>query len=211
MWEAIPLPTFYKVNIMSIKLNDKYNMLTLISMETTKVGSNRHRLFRCDCGTEKWIRTSHVTGGRTESCGCLNRKNKLKHGMYNTREYTSWECMKGRCQNPNNSGYKDYGGRGITVCERWQDFVNFYEDMGSRPQNTTLGRIDNEKGYYPENVRWETNEQQSTNKRPRKDRKFNSKDIEILISLRESGKSYSKIAKLYDCSIATIFKYVNNR
>ncbi len=88
-----------------------------------------------------------------------------KHGMYNSPEYRSWRSMKGRCLNESDPAYKNYGGRGIQVCERWLDFESFYEDMGSRPEGTTLDRVDVNGNYEPSNCRWATPIEQSKHKR----------------------------------------------
>lgn len=94
---------------------------------------------------------------------------KIRHGHAvegkPSRTYNSWSQMLGRCNNRNNPGYGDYGGRGIAVCARWVRFDNFLEDMGVRPERTTLGRINNKKGYSKSNCRWETKKQQQRNKR----------------------------------------------
>ena len=87
------------------------------------------------------------------------------HGMSRTPTYSSWHGMKGRCNNENHHKYHLYGGRGISLCERWHDFSNFLEDMGERPEVTTLDRIDSEKGYEPGNCRWATPTEQNRNKR----------------------------------------------
>jgi hypothetical protein len=90
----------------------------------------------------------------------------VKHGKCGTREYTSWEMMNARCNNPKATGYENYGGRGITVCERWRRFENFLADMGPRPAGTTLDRWPNNDGNYePGNCRWATRAQQLGNRR----------------------------------------------
>lgn len=89
------------------------------------------------------------------------------HGMSATKIYKAWQTMLERCRSPNNWKYKDYGGRGITVCEQWYSFVNFYNDMGDRPEGTTIDRIDNDLGYYKENCKWSTPTEQALNRRKR--------------------------------------------
>lgn len=92
----------------------------------------------------------------------------LLGSLYQGREYRSWNGMKNRCNNPKSKAYKNYGGRGITYDKKWEDFREFYKDMGERPINTTLDRIDVDKGYYKENCRWATREEQQRNQRTHK-------------------------------------------
>jgi hypothetical protein len=90
----------------------------------------------------------------------------VKHGMHATRTYKSWRSMINRCTNPNTPGYASYGGRGITVCDRWLIFEPFLADMGVRPEGRTLDRINNDGNYEPGNCRWATRFEQQRNKRP---------------------------------------------
>lgn len=107
------------------------------------------------------LQTNH-----TKSCGCFKKKgSQYAHGMCKTKVYAVWACMKHRCSNPNAQGYKNYGGRGIRVCDRWQKFENFIEDMGFPPEGCSIDRIDNNGNYEPSNCRWATQKQQSSNHR----------------------------------------------
>ena len=129
----------------------------------------------CDCGQRCIATLTSLRRGYTKSCGCLRKEAMVqnarppKHGMADTRTYSSWEAMKQRCLNPRHKNYKHYGGRGITICEKWLSFEAFYADMGTRPSpQHSIDRVDNEQGYYKANCRWATQTEQQRNTRQSK-------------------------------------------
>ncbi len=130
----------------------------------------------CDCGRAHTCLATNLRGGHTTSCGCFQREDllrrRLKHGgarkKQHSREYESWTNMLKRCRNQNDPAYAHYGGRGITVCAQWQGekgFSRFLQDMGACPCGLTLERLENDKGYSPENCAWRTRQDQMRNTR----------------------------------------------
>ncbi|MBP1971581.1 hypothetical protein J2Z83_003732 [Virgibacillus natechei] len=165
---------------------EKFNRLTVVSF----VGEEgTHRLWRCkcECGNERTIREYAFKNGRTKSCGCYNRQRSseynTKHGQsYKnkkfTPEYQAWANMVKRCTNHNATGYEYWGGRGITICDRWELFENFFADMGSKPtENHSLDRIDNEKDYSPDNCKWSDKTEQVINRRIPKNNSTGAKGV----------------------------------
>ncbi len=162
--------------IMVIKRIDitgkKFGRLFVIGFSHISKRRASYWYVKCDCGTKKITQGSHLKNGRTKSCGCLHRQitSKImreimfKHGMKETPIYRVWTDMKQRCLNPNRPKYKNYGGRGIKVCDRWLNFENFYKDMGEKPKNKSLDRIENNGDYTPENCKWSTQKQQCNNR-----------------------------------------------
>lgn len=133
-------------------------------------------LCRCSCGTEFINRADHIWGGNTKSCGCWASAKPKKtfykhgHGVHGkwTPTYFSWVSLRNRCKNANCAGYEYYGGRGISVCSRWDSFENFLADMGERPDGKSIDRIDPDGNYEPNNCRWATRSEQSKNQRRHK-------------------------------------------
>ncbi len=122
----------------------------------------------CDCGQAKVVRLAHLRHGKIVSCGCVGHAPKEKHGLRHIPEYLIWKAMNERCTRVKCQSFKNYGGRGIKVCDRWRhDFKSFYEDMGPRPSpNHSIDRKDNDGNYEPGNCRWATAVEQRHNRRP---------------------------------------------
>jgi|ERR1035437_3543912 hypothetical protein len=161
-----------------IKKGFRYGKLTVVrevgSYISPKGKKMRKILCLCDCGVEKDFLLDNLKKvGHTTSCGCVRTKritgfiknggHYKKHNMCGTPEYKTWNNMKDRCQNIKSFNYKRYGAKGITVCDEWNNFENFYKDMGPRSEGTSLDRIDSKGNYEPGNCRWATVFEQNNN------------------------------------------------
>lgn len=142
---------------MKVVLKKTPFFLENISSENSK---HKYGRYICFCGKEFIGRKDRIKIGKKRSCGCLN------HKLSKTNEYKIWVAMRSRCSCVTGSSYKNYGGRGIRVCERWNSFTNFLSDMGPRPsKNHSIDRINNDGNYEPSNCRWATWKEQQSNRR----------------------------------------------
>lgn len=149
--------------------NQRFGRLTAIKPTGEKRWRSSLWECLCECGNTHIVATNTLKSGLVRSCGCLlkdtARKTSTRHGDFGSQTYKSWDAMIQRCTNPKNKSFKNYGARGISVCEQWRKYEQFRDDMGERPANTSLDRIDVNGNYTPENCRWASLKTQARNQR----------------------------------------------
>lgn len=181
----------------------RFGRLVVIGVDDRKTRKT-YFYCQCDCGNVKSIRSDGLLSGAVKSCGCLKREQDRtnltanhKHKMSHTRPYEIWQGMKGRCYNPHDARYDRYGGRGITVCDEWlNDFSAFYKWAleNGYADDLTIDRIDNDKGYSPNNCRWATAETQCRNRA-----------TNIKITIGNATKTLTEWCKIFEVDFMTVY------
>lgn len=146
-------------------IGQRFERLVVISFAERNRHNQPQWLCQCDCREQVVVRGCSLTSKNTRSCGCLAKDTATTHGMTKTTTYRSWSNMIARCTNPTDSEWQRYGGRGIIVDVRWLNFENFLEDMGQRPEGSSLDRLDPNGDYCLQNCRWATPTEQANNRR----------------------------------------------
>lgn len=191
----------------------KFGKLTVIqrNLNPPKKDRNSWWFVQCDCGSPiKTVPAKYLQSGNIKSCGC--GEHPIKHGGCGTPEYEAWKGMKSRCYNENKKQFKDWGGRGIIVCDRWIDsFENFLEDMGKMPgPRYSLERIDNNGNYEPSNCEWIHVTEQARNKTNNQ-----ISGIEEANEIRQKYKTgrytHLLLSEEHGCSEFVIWSIVNNK
>jgi hypothetical protein len=213
------LPQFIKLHKNAKPLNGK------VFGRLTALGPVRRRsqqviyLCLCECGRYREVQAGDLRNGRSKSCGCLRaeelsarsithgqshgapNKHKLRDSLYRgTREYRIWMHMRQRCQCPSNKYFHNYGGRGITVCDEWNSFQTFFNDMGRCPDGHSIERIDNNRGYSKENCCWADSITQGNNKRNN-----------VMITYRGETMTLGQAVKLANVPYMLAYWYIRTR
>lgn len=182
----------------------RFGRLTVIEFAGTKNG-NAYWKCQCDCGAICTANGVHLRRGYTQSCGCFHREKaggKPKHGLSNSKTFHIWAAMKSRCFNDNHPDFNAYGGRGITVCDKWcNDFQAFYDYVSKLDHfdedGYTFDRIDNNGNYEPGNVRWATVKEQSRNRRSNVVVEYQGESLSLKAAAEKSGIKYMTLFQRY--------------
>lgn len=193
----------------------RFGRLTAVSRQPSRAG-HTHWLFVCDCGALKVANLHNVTSGRSQSCGCWSREKTARrnstHGHTRdgrvTPTFGVWRAMRARCSNPATKSYQDYGGRGISVCERWTDFAAFLADMGEAKGGCEIDRIDNDGNYEPGNCRWVPRAENVLNRRNTIMVEIDGQRLPLAVVARQYGVLYgslrARVRKGQDAKMAAL-------
>lgn len=172
-----------------------FGRLTVLGLAPQRCGNRRRWFCRCICGTVIDPIEYTLVHGNSTSCGCGRRDSVVTHGRARTPEHRTWIRIHSRCTNPKATGYRNYGGRGIKVCERWNSFEAFFVDMGPRPgPQHTIERKDNEKDYCPDNCCWATRKQQARNRRTNRLLTYHGETLPVIAWAERLGMTKETIA-----------------
>ena len=183
-------------------IGQKFGRLTVLERaKNDKQGRARWKC-RCTCGNICIVRSTNLLSDHSASCGCLHKGVNQKHGMRHTKIYNVWFNIKRRCFNPNNPRYKDYGGRGITICAEWEnDFLAFYNYVSKLEhygeEGYTLDRIDNNGDYEPNNVRYAGAKMQARNTRKNAIVEYSGEQMTLIEAAEVSGINYRTLCSRY--------------
>lgn len=191
-------------------IGEIFGKLKVVSFAGKKGYCSKY-LCRCSCGNEKVILDYNLRSGNTKSCGCSSRYSSLKHGGSGTTLFTLWCKMKQRCYDSNVPEYKNYGGRGIEICNEWmENFGTFYvwAIENGYEKGLEIDRKDNNGDYGPANCRFVTRKQNSRNRRTTL---LNPVRVAVIKRLYSKGFGLTRISKLYSVKIPVIFDVVHNK
>ena len=182
----------------------RFGMLTVIERASNDKSGSATWQCKCDCGNKTVVTSGNLRSGKQKSCGCLRHRptwNRTHGESRNSRLYKIWTGMKTRCNNPNCKAYANYGGRGIALCDPWNESYATFRDwavLSGYSDKLSIDRIDNSKGYSPDNCRWATARAQSNNRRSNRHITVNGAQMTTADAARLAGVSYgSFMKKLY--------------
>lgn len=185
-----------------MEVGERHHRLTAVSFVRRNKRRSAIWKFQCECGNTHEVEATYVRIGNTKSCGCLKREARAANGRANATHgkagspiYKVWRRMITRCTNPNVDTFKNYGGRGISVCKLWREsFEAFYADMGDRPsKDHSIDRINNDGNYEPGNVQWSTRKEQARNKRKNRIVIVNGASMTLAEAVEKSGLKYNVV------------------